>query len=163
MIALRAFAALLSYPAEEMRRALPDIADAIRSEPLIPLRERDGILAGLYMLDMMVKLNRKPSELLELLFSKVGAHYYHRIDTPFKGERQEKIDSILSANPETIGGLKVTELVTIDGYQFLLEDGGWLLIRFSGTEPIIRVYCETKHEDKVDAILQGGLKIAGIK
>ncbi len=125
--------------------------------------ERDGILAGLYMLDMMVKLNRKPSELLNLLFSKVGAHYYNRIDTPFKGERQEKIDSILSANPETIGGLKVTELVTVDGYQFLLEDGGWLLIRFSGTEPIIRVYCETKHEDKVDAILQDGLKIAGIK
>ena len=124
--------------------------------------ERDGILAGLYMLDMMVKLNRKPSELLALLFSKVGAHYYNRIDTPFKGERQEKIDNILSANPETIGGLKVTELVTIDGFQFLLEDGGWLLIRFSGTEPIIRVYCETKHEDKVEAILQDGLKIAGI-
>lgn len=124
--------------------------------------ERDGILAGLYMLDMMVKLNRKPSELLDLLFSKVGAHYYKRIDTPFKGERQEKIDRILSADPKTIGGLKVTDLRTIDGYQFLLEDGGWLLIRFSGTEPIIRVYCETLHEDKVDAILQDGLKIAGI-
>ena len=124
--------------------------------------ERDGILAGLYMLDMMVKLNRKPSELLDLLFSIVGAHFYNRIDTPFKGERQEKIDNILSANPDTIGGLNVTELVTVDGFQFLLEDGGWLLIRFSGTEPIIRVYCETKHEDKVEAILQDGLKIAGI-
>ncbi len=124
--------------------------------------ERDGILAGLYMLDMMVRLNRKPSELLDLLFSKVGAHYYKRIDTPFQGERQEKIDRILSAEPKTIGGLKVTDFVTIDGYQFLLEDGGWLLIRFSGTEPIIRVYCETLHEDKVDAILQDGLKIAGI-
>jgi len=125
--------------------------------------ERDGILAGLYLLDMMVKLNRKPSELLELLFEKVGAHYYNRIDTPFKGDRQEKINSILTANPETIGGLKVTDLVTIDGYQFLLEDGGWLLIRFSGTEPIIRVYCETRHEDKVEAILLDGLKVAGIK
>lgn len=124
--------------------------------------ERDGILAGLYILDMMVKLNRKPSQLLELLFSKVGAHFYNRIDTPFKGDRQEKIDNILSANPETIGGLKVTKLVSVDGYQFLLEDGGWLLIRFSGTEPIIRVYCETRHEDKVDGILQDGLKLAGI-
>jgi phosphomannomutase len=44
-----------------------------------------------------------------------------------------------------------------------LEDGGWLLIRFSGTEPIIRVYCETMHKDKVQAILQDGLKIAGIE
>ncbi len=125
--------------------------------------ERDGILAGLYFLDMMVKLARKPSELLDLLFSKVGAHYYDRIDTPFKGERQEKIDRILSADPESIGGLKVTGLITIDGYQFQLEDGGWLLIRFSGTEPIIRVYCETTHEDEVQAILEDGLKIAGIK
>jgi len=125
--------------------------------------ERDGILAGLYFLDMMVKLMRTPSELLELLFSKVGPHYYDRIDTPFKGERQEKIDRILAANPETIGGLKVVELLTIDGYQFLLEDGGWMLIRFSGTEPIIRVYCETLHQDKVQDILQDGLKIAGIK
>jgi phosphomannomutase len=125
--------------------------------------ERDGILAGLYFLDMMVKLKRTPSELLELLFSKVGAHHYDRIDTPFKGERQEKIDRILAANPETIGGLKVIDLLTLDGYQFLLEDGGWLLIRFSGTEPIIRVYCETLHQDKVPAILADGLKIAGIK
>jgi phosphomannomutase len=125
--------------------------------------ERDGILAGLYMLDMMVKLDRKPSELLDLLFSKVGAHYYDRIDTPFKGDRQEKIDRVLNANPETIGGLKVEKLLTIDGYQFLLEDGGWLLIRFSGTEPILRVYCETRHEDKVEAILQDGLKIAGLE
>ena len=125
--------------------------------------ERDGILAGLYMLDLLVRTGKKPTELLADLFEKVGGeHFYNRIDTPFEGERQEKIDRILAANPETIGGLKVTKLVTVDGYQFHLEDGGWLLIRFSGTEPIIRVYCETMHEDKVEAILQDGLKIAGI-
>jgi alpha-D-glucose phosphate-specific phosphoglucomutase len=126
--------------------------------------ERDGILAGLYMLDFMVRTGKKPTELLKLLFDKVGGeHFYDRIDTPFKGDKQEKIDRILAANPEAIGGLKVTELVTIDGFQFKLEDGGWLLIRFSGTEPIIRVYCETMHKDKVQAILQDGLKIAGIE
>jgi len=124
--------------------------------------ERDGILAGLYFLDFMVKLDKKPSELLDLLFDKVGAHYYDRIDTPFRGQREKKIQRIESANPETIGGLKVTNLVTIDGYKFELEDGGWLLIRFSGTEPIIRVYCETTHGDRVEAILQDGLDIAGI-
>lgn len=124
--------------------------------------ERDGILAGLYFLDFMVKMNMKPSELLEVLFEKVGAHYYDRIDTPFKGDRTEKIQRIESADPETIGGLKVTGLVTVDGYKFELEDGGWLLIRFSGTESIIRVYCETTYPDRVNAILRDGLKIAGI-
>lgn len=124
--------------------------------------ERDGILAGLYFLDFMVKMNKKPSELLEVLFDKIGAHYYDRIDTPFKGDRAEKIKRIETSDPETIGGLKVTGLLTLDGYKFELEDGGWLLIRFSGTEPIIRVYCETTYPDRVKAILQAGLKIAGI-
>jgi len=124
--------------------------------------ERDGILAGLYFLDFMVRTGKKPTELLKLLFDKVGEHYYDRIDTPFTGDRKTREQTILNAKPKTIGGLKVTELITVDGFQFKLEDGGWLLIRFSGTEPIMRVYCETTHQDKVKAILQDGLKIAGI-
>lgn len=125
--------------------------------------ERDGILAGLYMLDFMVKLNKKPSELLALLFSKIGAHYYDRVDTAFSGDKKLREEKILSAKPKKIGGLSVTGLNTLDGYKFLLEDGGWLLIRFSGTEAIMRVYCETTHGDKVKDILSDGLKIAGLK
>ncbi len=125
--------------------------------------ERDGILAGLYLLDMMIQLQRSPSELIDLLFEKVGPHFYSRIDTPFQGDREERIRRILSANPEKIGGLRVTGLETTDGYKFNLEDGGWLLIRFSGTEPIIRVYTETTHEDRVDQILRDGLRIAGLE
>jgi alpha-D-glucose phosphate-specific phosphoglucomutase len=124
--------------------------------------ERDGILANLYFLDFMVSTGKKPTELLKMLFDKVGEHFYDRIDTPFAGDRKSREQLILNAKPATIGGLKVTELITVDGYQFKLEDGGWLLIRFSGTEPIMRVYCETTHQDKVQAILKDGLKIAGI-
>lgn len=124
--------------------------------------ERDGILAGLYLLDMMVKLKRTPSGLLDLLFSKVGAHYYDRIDNVFTGNRKEYEQRILSANPETIGGFKVLGLNSLDGYKFLLDDGGWLLIRFSGTEPLMRVYCETTKQERVQQILHDGLKIAGI-
>ena len=125
--------------------------------------ERDGLLAGLYMLDFMVRTCRKPTQLLEMLFAKVGEHFYDRIDTPFTGDRLDRQTMILKANPKTIGGLKVTELVTVDGFKFNLEDGGWMLIRFSGTEPIMRVYCETTHKELVQAILQDGLKIAGLK
>jgi phosphomannomutase len=125
--------------------------------------ERDGILAGLYILDMMVKLESKPSELIDLLFSKVGAHYYDRIDTRFSGDADARRERILAANPETIGGFKVTDLNTKDGFKFSLGEYGWLLIRFSGTEPIIRVYTETTAHERVQAILEDGLRIAGIK
>jgi phosphomannomutase len=124
--------------------------------------ERDGILAGLFILDMMVRLNRKPAELLDLLFSIVGPHYYDRIDSAFVGDRTARQQRILDAKPLLIGGLKVTGLDTTDGYKFKLEDGGWMLIRFSGTEKLIRVYTETTHKDCVQAILQDGLKIVGL-
>lgn len=124
--------------------------------------ERDGIIAGLYILDMMVRLGKTPSQLLEWLFAKVGAHFYDRIDTRFEGDRAARQAMIVKANPATVGGLAVTGLNMTDGYKFSLEDGGWLLIRFSGTEPIIRVYTETTHEDRVQAILKDGLRIAGL-
>lgn len=125
--------------------------------------ERDGILAGLYILDMMVKLKAKPSQLLDALFSKVGPHYYDRIDRPFEGDRASKEERIRNANPKEIGGLKTLSLDMTDGFKFNLEDGGFLLIRFSGTEPIVRIYTETTHEDKVKAILEDGLRIVGLK
>jgi phosphomannomutase len=63
-----------------------------------------------------------------------------------------------------LAGLKVTGLNTADGYKYSLEDGGWLLIRFSGTEPgLIRIYCETTHEDKVKALLEEGMRLAGLE
>ncbi len=126
--------------------------------------ERDGILAGLYLLDMMVRTGKRPSQLLDDLFEIVGPHYYNRIDSHFEQERKAEIlANVADSRPKTIGGLKVTDIVTIDGHQFIMEDGGWLLVRFSGTEPIIRVYCETTHEDKVQAILDDGMRIAGLK
>ena len=125
--------------------------------------ERDGILANLYFLDFMVKTGKTPSQLLQWLFEIVGPHYYERIDTSFKGNAEEKKKFILDHIPEKLGEIKVTGLDTTDGFKFMMEDGGWMLIRFSGTEPIIRVYTETTHEDCVDAILKDGLKVAGIE
>ncbi len=126
--------------------------------------ERDGILAGLFLLDMMVRTGKKPSELLQTVFDKVGGHYYDRIDSTFDAEKKADIlATVAAARPSSIAGLEVTDIITIDGHQFIMEDGGWLLIRFSGTEPIIRVYCETTHEELVPQILADGMKIAGLK
>jgi len=126
--------------------------------------ERDGILAGLYLLDMMVRTGLRPSALVQELFAKVGAHYYDRIDSPLPpDQRAAREQKVQQAEPKTIGGMKVTGRNDLDGYKLGLEDGGWLLIRFSGTEPIVRVYCETTRQDRVQPILQDGLRILGLQ
>ncbi|MCW5860908.1 MAG: phosphoglucomutase/phosphomannomutase family protein, partial [Caldilineales bacterium] len=127
--------------------------------------ERDGILANLYLLDLMVRTGLKPTQLLDRLFDLVGGpHYYDRIDTRLESlEFTARARALLdAAQPATIGGLRCTGKLTTDGYKFDLEDGGWLLVRFSGTEPLIRVYCETVHGDRVADILADGKKLAGI-
>ncbi len=58
--------------------------------------------------------------------------------------------------------MKVTDILTVDGYKFQLEDGGWLLVRFSGTEPIVRVYCETTDKGRVQPLLEEGLEMVGV-
>jgi phosphomannomutase len=59
--------------------------------------------------------------------------------------------------------LKVTHIDTLDGFRYVLEDGGWLLIRFSGTEPLIRIYTETTNQAKVQDILAEGQKFVGLE
>ena len=128
--------------------------------------ERDGILSNLYLLDLMVRTGKRPTELLQLLFERVGEHYYDRIDIRLTGEEMKDAARRRLENVDigecTLGGLAVTERITIDGYKFLMEDGGWLLVRFSGTEPLIRIYTETTRKERVAAILADGQKLAGL-
>jgi alpha-D-glucose phosphate-specific phosphoglucomutase len=126
--------------------------------------ERDGIVAGLYLLDFVVQTGKTPSQLLDHLFDLVGPHYYERIDTDFPEEKRGEIMARLqAAKPSEIAGFKVTGINTLDGFKYLLDDGGWLCIRFSGTEPIMRFYVETTQDNKRQDILQAGLKLAGLK
>jgi len=125
--------------------------------------ERDGILAGLYFLDFMLRTGKKPSELLAYLYSKVGPHYYQRIDAEFpEAERQTIINRLRDNPPESIEGVKVNKIDTTDGFRYLLADNSWLLIRFSGTEPVLRIYAESSSEEKVKKLLEAGKKLAGL-
>lgn len=126
--------------------------------------ERDGILAGLYLLDFMVRTQRRPSELIDLLFERVGAHYYDRVDSPLPPDQRAALEErIRTAEPSHIAGLRVSSIQRQDGTKYVLEDGGWMLIRFSGTEPLVRVYCETTQPDRVQQILEEGLRLVGVR
>jgi phosphomannomutase len=127
--------------------------------------ERDGILAGLMFLDLMSRTGRKPTELIADLFAKVGEHYYDRVDVHYPAaERQAILQRVREGRPEQLAGFPVEHINTTDGWKYMLGNGGgWMLIRFSGTEPVIRVYTETSRRENVDPILQAGLELAGVK
>jgi phosphomannomutase len=125
--------------------------------------ERDAILAGLYFLDFVVRAGKTPSQLLEYLFSKVGPHYYNRHDFHFPEEkRQSIIDRIEQKKPTEIDGAKVDRFDTTDGFRFTLVDKSWLLIRFSGTEPLLRIYSESSSPERVERILAFGQELTGV-
>ena len=125
--------------------------------------ERDGILSGLFFLDFMIKMKKSPSQLIEYLYSKVGPHYYDRLDVDFPKEDRETImQRLTGSKPANIAGTAVREIDTQDGFRFLMKDGSWLLIRFSGTEPIMRIYSESNSMEKVKRFLEAGKKLTGV-
>jgi phosphomannomutase len=122
--------------------------------------ERDGILAGLFFLDFMVKTKLKPSQLLAKLFEKVGPHFYDRIDTTIDANQKEAILKRIKENhPKKIGKWDVDDVNMTDGFKFILNDGSWLLIRFSGTEPLVRIYSEALSKEQVHILLTEGKKL----
>ncbi|MDO8670507.1 MAG: phosphoglucomutase/phosphomannomutase family protein [Dehalococcoidia bacterium] len=125
--------------------------------------ERDGIVAGLYLLDMMIKMGKKPTQMIEYLYSLVGPHVYDRIDLHFPADQKEAIIRRLQeANPKEIDGSAVASSDNLDGFRYVLADGSWLLIRFSGTEPVMRVYTETTSQERIERILADGRRLAGL-
>jgi alpha-D-glucose phosphate-specific phosphoglucomutase len=125
--------------------------------------ERDGILAGLYFLDFMLKTGKTPSQLLEYLYGKVGPHHYQRKDFEFPEKERPAIAKRITDNsPPSLDGVKVAKLDTRDGFRFMLADSSWLLIRFSGTEPLLRTYAESDSPARVERLLELGRKMAGV-
>lgn len=125
--------------------------------------ERDGILSGLYFLDLMVRTGKSPSELLDYLFSKVGAHHYQRVDISFApGQRQKVEERLRSVKPKMMGDVRVASQDTTDGLRFIQEDRSWVLVRFSGTEPLLRAYAEAQSMEQVQRLLEDIRSLAGV-
>ncbi len=124
--------------------------------------ERDALVSGLYFLDLMAKTGMTPSQLLEYLYSKVGPHYYDRTDIEFpEPERRQMAGRLKESSPASLDGAKVAKKDTFDGFRFTLDDSSWLLIRFSGTEPLLRIYAESDSPARVSRLLELGKKLAG--
>jgi phosphomannomutase len=122
--------------------------------------ERDGILAGLFFLDLMCKTGLKPSQLLDRLFEKVGPHFYDRIDIVIEESQREKLLGRMQGHlPQRVAGMDVVQTNLSDGFKYILKDGSWLLIRFSGTEPLVRIYSEAPSRERIREILEDGRKL----
>jgi len=126
------------------------------------LPERDGIVSGLYILDLMARRGKSLPELLEEVFAKVGPHYYDRIDITMTPAERDRIAALLPRlEPQAIDGLRVTGYDRTDGLRFLLEGGAWALIRLSGTEPLMRIYTEVREGEQVQPLLQAVRELTG--
>ena len=126
------------------------------------LPERDGVLSGLYVLDLMARRGKDLPGLIEELFAKVGPHYYDRIDITMTPAERDRIAGLLPAlDPKEIAGLTVESLDRTDGLRLMLADDAWALIRLSGTEPLMRIYTEVRDKSRVQPVLQAVRKLTG--
>ncbi|HZV12451.1 MAG TPA: phosphoglucomutase/phosphomannomutase family protein [Candidatus Kapabacteria bacterium] len=120
--------------------------------------ERDGIFNGLLICEMMAKRGKSLSQLVRELHAELGIHRYRRIDMRTTEEHKQKILKKAQSGIKTLGKYVVRSTNTRDGFKFMV-DKGWLLIRASGTEPLLRYYAEGATADQVDALLNAGMKL----
>ena len=131
--------------------------------------ERDGLASGLFLLDLWLSKGKEASQVLAELQELAGPSHYDRIDIRFAREGYDAVKAATLARladeaPASLAGQDVVDrlaLGTGDGFKFYREDGSWLLIRFSGTEALLRIYVEARSLDDVQTLLAEGRRIAG--
>ena len=121
--------------------------------------ERDGLYIGLTVAEMMVKRERTLSGLVRELMDEFGPHYQSRTDLhTTEARKQEVLKTLGSDGLKAVNGKDVTQTETLDGFKFRVN-GGWLLFRPSGTEPVLRVYSEASSQEEADAIVAWGVEM----
>jgi phosphomannomutase len=129
--------------------------------------ERDGILAGLFFADMILRYQKPLSEILAGLMERVGPHFYERRDIHMPRDSYEKdreviLKTLREQEPKEIAGQKVVNIRDDDGFKFNLADGSWVLLRVSGTEALVRIYSEAPTQEGVTERLDTIQDIIGI-
>jgi phosphomannomutase len=125
--------------------------------------EGDGILMGLLLLEIMAEARVPLVEIVGDLQARFGPACYERTDFHLKKPvpKKEMVGQLQANAPATMAGETVREIKTFDGIKFVLADDSWLLIRPSGTEPVLRVYAEATSPEMVKALLDEGHRLAG--
>ncbi|MCX7929805.1 MAG: phosphoglucomutase/phosphomannomutase family protein [Chlorobi bacterium] len=127
---------------------------------ILHIPERDGIFNALLVLEMMVERGKSLRELVAQLDDEFGPHRYRRRDVHVSEAEKRRILAACQRQPRFIGGYRVERIVTTDGFKFFLPGGAWLLVRPSGTEPLIRFYAEASSQEQADELVNAGLELA---
>jgi len=124
--------------------------------------EGDGVAMGLLLIEMIAAAKKSLHEMGNELLEDVGPAFYERSDLRLKRPvpKAEMADILTKQAPAEIGSEKVTEVSTRDGVKYIMSDDSWLLIRPSGTEPVLRVYAEGRNQEMVKALLGYGEQVA---
>jgi alpha-D-glucose phosphate-specific phosphoglucomutase len=123
--------------------------------------EGDGVLMGLLMAEVVAHYGKSPEAMLDELMAQIGLFCYARNDFKVKPFEKKALVAFLTERaPKELDGIPVASVNTRDGVKYVLEDDSWLLIRPSGTEPVLRVYAEAHSDERVAALLAEGRKLA---
>lgn len=118
--------------------------------------EKDGIIACLLVTEMVAALKKPLAEVMSDLYKKVGTYLTRRLNFKLTTEEKKRAIENLKKTPAEIAGLKVLKTVTLDGTKFLLEKDAWVLMRLSGTEPVVRYYAEAHDQATLDKLCDYG-------
>jgi phosphomannomutase len=122
--------------------------------------ERDGIAAGLMLLELLATERMSVNKLLANLTREFGPHHYGRVDTHFPLEKRAALMTFLAKNPPArLLRSPLAEVKTYDGVKFIAQDRSWLMLRGSGTEPILRIYAEAKSDADASKLLKTGVNL----
>ncbi len=117
--------------------------------------ERDGVFIGLLIVEMMVKRGKKLSELVQELFDEFGPHFSYRNDLHTTDEKKQAfLNQLESDGLSEVAGFTVTDVETLDGFKFRTDAGNWVMVRPSGTEPVLRIYSEAADPETAESLVR---------